>query len=90
MEFVLIGLAALLTSGLILFSGFGLGTILMLVFALFFPLPLAIAVTAVVHFANNLFKFGLMAQQEDWSVVAHFSLPACLDGDSRSRCAGAG
>jgi hypothetical protein len=37
MELVLIGLAALLTSGLTLFSGFGLGTILMPVFALFFP-----------------------------------------------------
>jgi len=47
MELVLIGLAALLTSGLTLFSGFGLGTILMPVFALFFPLPLAIAATAV-------------------------------------------
>ena len=56
MELVLIGLVALLTSGLTLFSGFGLGTILMPVFALFFPLPLAIAATAVVHFANNLFN----------------------------------
>ena len=78
MELVLIGLVALLTSGLTLFSGFGLGTILMPVFALFFPLPLAIAATAVVHFANNLFKFGLMAKQADWSVVARFSLPAAL------------
>ena len=78
MELVLIGLAALLTSGLTLFSGFGLGTILMPVFALFFPLPLAIAATAVVHFANNLFKFALMARQADWSVVAKFSLPAAI------------
>ncbi len=78
MELVLIGLAALLTSGLTLFSGFGLGTILMPVFALFFPLPLAIAATAVVHFANNLFKFGLMARQADWPVVAKFSVPAAI------------
>lgn len=78
MELVLIGLAALLTSGLTLFSGFGLGTILMPVFALFFPLPLAIASTAVVHFANNLFKFGLMAQQADWPVVVKFSVPAAI------------
>lgn len=78
MELALIGLAALLTSGLTLFSGFGLGTILMPVFALFFPLPLAIAATAVVHFANNLFKLGLMARQADWPVVVKFSLPATL------------
>lgn len=50
MELVLIGVSALLVSGLTLFSGFGLGTVLMPVFALFFPLPLAIAATAVVHF----------------------------------------
>ncbi|MGF1614837.1 MAG: sulfite exporter TauE/SafE family protein [Gammaproteobacteria bacterium] len=78
MELVLIGVVALLTSGLTLFSGFGLGTILMPVFALFFPLTLAIAATAVVHFANNLFKFGLMARQADWPVVARFSLPAAI------------
>jgi uncharacterized membrane protein YfcA len=63
MELVLIGLATLLTSGLTLFSGFGLGTILMPVFTLFFPLLLAIAATVVVHSANNLFKFELMARQ---------------------------
>ena len=76
MELILIGMVALLTSGLTLFSGFGLGTILMPVFALFFPLPLAIAATAVVHFANNMFKFALMAKQADWRVVARFSVPA--------------
>lgn len=75
-ELVLIGVAALLTSGMTFFSGFGLGTILMPVFALFFPVPLAIAATAVVHFANNLFKFGLMASQADWRVVGRFSIPA--------------
>jgi len=56
MELFSIGVSALLISGLTLFSGFGLGTVLMPVFALFFPLPLAIAATAVVHFANNIFN----------------------------------
>ncbi|SPC12326.1 sulfite exporter TauE/SafE family protein [Cupriavidus oxalaticus] len=78
MELVLIGVVALLTSGLTLFSGFGLGTILMPVFALFFPLSLAIAATAVVHFASNLFKLGLMARQADWPVVVKFSVPAAV------------
>lgn len=76
MEYFLIGLSALVASGLTLFSGFGLGTVLMPVFALFFPLPLAIAATAVVHFANNIFKFGLMAKLADWRVAARFSVPA--------------
>ncbi|HEX5685894.1 MAG TPA: TSUP family transporter [Ideonella sp.] len=65
-------------SALTLFSGFGLGTVLMPVFALFFPVPLAIAATAVVHFANNIFKFGLMARQADWRVVARFSVTAAV------------
>ncbi len=78
MELVLIGVVALLISGLTLFSGFGLGTILMPVFALFFPVPLAIAATAVVHFANNIFKFGLMAKQADWRVVLRFGVPAAI------------
>ncbi len=78
MELVLIGLVALCTSGLTLFSGFGLGTVLMPVFALFFPLPLAIAATAVVHFANNLFKLGLLVRHADWRVVARFGLPAAV------------
>ena len=75
---VCIGLVSLLTSGFTLFSGFGLGTILMPVFALFFPVPLAVAATAVVHFAGNLFKFGLLAKQADWPVVVRFGVPAAL------------
>lgn len=74
----MIGLAALLTSCLTLFSGFGLGTVLMPVFALFFPVPMAIAATALVHFANNLFKLSLMARQADWCVVGRFSVPAAI------------
>ncbi|HQH28041.1 MAG TPA: sulfite exporter TauE/SafE family protein, partial [Oligoflexia bacterium] len=78
MELFVIGIVSLLAAGLTLFSGFGLGTILMPVFSLFFPVPLAVAATAVVHFANNIFKFGLMSKQADWRVVARFGLPAAV------------
>lgn len=78
MELFWIGLAAGLTSALTLFSGFGLGTVLMPVFALFFPIPLAIAATAIVHLATNIFKFGLMAKHVDWHTVRYFSIPAAL------------
>lgn len=76
MDWVLIGIVSFLASGLTLFSGFGLGTILVPVFALFFPLPLAIAATAIIHFANNIFKLGLMVRQANWRVVTKFSVPA--------------
>lgn len=78
MTYFLICLAALVASGLTLFSGFGLGTILTPVFALFFPIPIAIAMTAVVHLANNLFKIGLVGRDADWRIVLRFGLPAAL------------
>lgn len=78
MEYIIISLAAFLTSGLTLFSGFGLGTLLMPVFAIFFPVDIAVAMTAVVHFANNIFKLILVGRHADKSVVLRFGLPAIL------------
>ncbi len=77
-EFLVICLTALVASGLTLFSGFGLGTILMPTFAVFFPIPVAVAAAAVVHLANNLFKVGLVGRKADWGVVGRFALPAAL------------
>ena len=76
MELLIVFIAALLASALTLFSGFGLGTLLMPVVALFFPLELAIAMTAMVHLANNLFKIGLLGRKADSSVLMEFGLPA--------------
>ena len=78
METAIIAFAALAASLLTLFSGFGLGTLLMPAFALFFPVPVAVAATAVVHLANNLFKFILLGRLVDWPVVLRFGLPAAL------------
>jgi hypothetical protein len=78
MAYLLVCVTAFLVSGLTLFSGFGLGTVLMPAFALFFPLPVAIAATAVVHLANNLFKLALVGRNADWGVVLRFSVPAAL------------
>lgn len=60
MEYFIVCLAALVASGLTLFSGFGLGTILTPVLAIFFPVPLAVGATAIAHLANNLFKLFFM------------------------------
>jgi hypothetical protein len=78
MDYLVISMAALLAAGLTLFSGFGLGTLLMPVAALFFPVPVAVALTAVVHLANNLFKVVLMGLQADGKVLLRFGLPAML------------
>lgn len=78
MEVLWVSLAALLASCLTFFSGFGLGTLLMPVVALFLPVEVAIAVTAIVHLANNLFKLVLVGQKADRSVVLRFGVPAVL------------
>jgi hypothetical protein len=68
----------LVISSLTLFSGFGLGTVLMPAFALFFPIPVAIAATAVVHLANNVFKVILVGRHTDWGVFFRFAITAAL------------
>ncbi|MBI5494810.1 MAG: TSUP family transporter [Deltaproteobacteria bacterium] len=83
MSYLLICTVAVLASGLTFFSGFGLGTLLMPVFALFFPVPLAVAMTAVVHFLNNLFKLVLVGKHADRASVLAFgaaAIPAALAG----------
>src|SRR5690606_13701065 len=76
MDFLIIGLTAFLASGLTLYSGFGLGTVLLPAFALFFPAPIAVAATGIVHLLNGLFKGGMLWRQADWRVVLRFGLPA--------------
>ncbi|UQD56577.1 sulfite exporter TauE/SafE family protein [Flavobacterium sp. K5-23] len=78
MEYFIICLVALLGSGLTLFSGFGLGTLLVPVFGLFFPIELAIMLTAIVHFLNNIFKLFLLGRSANLGVVLRFGIPAIL------------
>lgn len=65
-------------SGLTLFSGFGLGTVLMPVFAIFFPVYIAVMLTAIVHLSNNIFKFILLGRYADRKIVFQFGIPAIL------------
>lgn len=78
MNTAVIAVCAFLASGLTLFSGFGLGTLLMPVVAIFFPLETAIAITAIVHLANNFFKLALMGRNADRAVVTRFGIPALI------------
>ena len=76
MDFLVVGLVAFLASGLTLYSGFGLGTILLPAFALFFPIEVAVAATGAVHLLNNLFKGTLLRRQAHWPTVLRFGMPA--------------
>ncbi len=76
MENFAIPIAAFIASLLTFFSGFGLGTLLTPVFAIFFPVDLAVAMTAIVHFLNGLFKFGLVGSYAVGRVIIRFGIPA--------------
>ena len=78
MELIIICIAAFATAILTFFSGFGLGTILTPIFMIFFPVEVAIALTGVVHFFNNIFKLILVGRNADKSVLLRFGIPAVI------------
>lgn len=73
---MIVALASFLAAGLTMYSGFGLGTLMLPVFALFFPVEMAVLATAMVHGANNVFKVALLGRHADREVVLKFGLPA--------------
>lgn len=78
MEYILISISAFLASFLSFFSGFGLGTLLMPVTAIFFPLPVAIGLTAIVHLIHNTFKAAFLWKAIDWKIVVRFGILALI------------
>ena len=78
MEIFIVSFAAFLVAILTFFSGFGLGTILTPIFMIFFPPELAIALTGIVHFSNNIFKLGLVGKFANKEVLIRFGIPAVL------------
>lgn len=78
MEILIISIAAFLVAILTFFSGFGLGTILTPLFMLYFPVDLAVALTGVVHFFNNIFKLFLVGKHANLKVLLKFGVPAVI------------
>lgn len=78
MEYILICLLAFLGAGLTLFSGFGLGTLLVPVFAVYFPIDEAILLTAIVHFLNNFYKLGLLGKHIHLKIALQFGIPSII------------
>jgi uncharacterized membrane protein YfcA len=85
-QYIFIALTAFAGAGLTFFSGFGLGTLLTPVFAIFFPLEVAVALTAIVHLLNNLFKLYLVGNQANKSIVKIFGIPSVLAAFAGAYC----
>jgi len=73
-----IAMVACCAAALTLYSGFGLGTLLLPAFALFFPVEIAVFATALVHGANNVFKVALVGRFAHRDTVLRFGIPAVL------------
>lgn len=78
MLLVLVAIVAFAAAIMTFFSGFGLGTILTPFFCLFFSVQEAIALTAIVHFSNNLFKFSLLRKHIAYNIALPFALSAVI------------
>ncbi len=86
MIFIFTGITALLASFLTFFSGFGLGTILLPVFAIYFPFPVAVALTAVVHLLNNIFKLSLVFKNINYQLILKFGVPSAIAAFAGAYC----
>lgn len=73
-SYITVIVAALTGAFLSFFCGFGLGTLLLPAFMLFFPAQVAVAATAVVHMANNVFKLFLVGRHAHWPTLRTFGL----------------
>ena len=78
MDYLVVALCAFLASGLTFYSGFGLGTLLLPVFAFFFPVEVAVGATALVHGANNILKVAVVGRYADRDLVLRFGIPAIV------------
>lgn len=76
MDWLIVLLVVVFGSALTFFSGFGLGTILLPVFLLFFEPKMAIPAVAVVHFTNSVFKFVVVRKYINKAIFLRFGLPA--------------
>jgi uncharacterized membrane protein YfcA len=76
--YVVICAVAFFASALTFFSGFGLGTLLLPAFAVFFPVERAVALTAVVHFLNGVFKLFLVWRHIEWRILLRFGVTAIV------------
>lgn len=78
MESILLLVTILFGTILTFFSGFGLGTLLLPVFCLFFPIEVAVGATGIVHGMNSIFKFIFVYKNIHFPTFLRFSIPAML------------
>lgn len=74
MQYIVLVSLSLFTSIVTLFTGFGVGTIMMPVMALFFDVKVAILLAAIVHIFNNISRIVLYYRNLRWDIVSRFGV----------------
>lgn len=74
LQYVSLISVTLLTSVITLFTGFGVGTIMMPVMALFFDIKVAIFLAAIVHFFNNISRILLYRRDLRRDILRRFGV----------------
>ena len=78
MQYIVLVSLSLFTSIVTLFTGLGVGTIMMPVMALFFDVKVAIMLAAIVHIFNNLSRIVLYYRHLRWEIVRRFGVVSIL------------
>lgn len=78
MDYLIVAITVIFGAGLTFFSGFGLGTLMLPVFMLFFDPAIAVGATAIVHLSNNVFKFTLVSKHIHIPTLLRFGIPAFI------------
>ena len=77
-QYVILGLITLITSVVTLFTGFGVGTIMMPVMALFFDVKVAIFLAAIVHLFTNISRLALYRSEIKWEIIQRFGVVSIM------------
>ena len=78
LQYIVLVSLSLFTSIVTLFTGFGVGTIMMPVMALFFDVKVAILLAAIVHIFNNISRIVLYYRHLRWEIVRRFGVVSIL------------
>lgn len=78
LQYVVLIPITLATSFVTLFTGFGVGTIMMPVMMLFFDVKVAIFLAAIVHFFNNVSRLFIYRSEINWSVIRRFGVVSLI------------
>jgi uncharacterized protein len=76
--FIIIFITAFIASVIAFLSGFGFLTLVMPVLALFLPIPLAIAITALAHLIHTIVKLLFTVRFINYHITLRFGLVALL------------